>query len=94
MVKEKVVQKGEGKRIIAQRYVVNGAGYAYMSLKPTGRWQIEKIFNENDELVDTIMYVEHKGLIFRKWVHENDIRFVEQYVPEIVIVECEKRGNV
>lgn len=87
-MKETIIQKAEPKKTIAEYYTgSNTSPGIWQRLKPTGRWQIERYDNE------AIMYVEHKGLIFRKWVHESDIRFVERHVPEIVIIECEKRGT-
>ncbi len=92
MVKKTVVQKGEGKQVVVQYYTSSSGNSPgrWKDLKSTGRWQIEKIFDENGKIIDAVMYVEHKGLIFKQWIHENDIRIVEQYVPEIVIIECEE----
>ena len=45
--------------------------YTYRPLRPTGRWKIR-----SDAYEVEVMYVEHRGLLFRSWIHERNIEFM------------------
>ena len=47
-------------------------GVTLKPFKPTGRWKLEIIDDDKD------LYLEHKGLIFKEWVHEGDIVIREE----------------
>jgi len=48
--------------------------YDIVKLNPTGKWK--ECRNTEGEMT---MYIQHKGLFFTKWIHEDDIIFC---VPE------------
>ena len=54
-------------------------GYDYKPFKPTGRWKTQII---DDEVT---IYLEHQGLIFKKWYDENDVIMQEE---RIFVNEC------
>jgi hypothetical protein len=64
--------------------VTGGYGEIYYKvLKPTGRWKLETTpYNSSYE-----MWIEHKGLIFKSWIPENQIVFKPKRTS--VVFECE-----
>tara|TARA_R110000851_G_C13102760_1_gene569294 strand:+ start:60576 stop:60800 length:225 start_codon:yes stop_codon:yes gene_type:complete len=48
----------------------NWSSNSYTPLKPTGLWRIESCEHYRDRL-----FVEHKGLFFKRWISEEDIVF-------------------
>ncbi len=53
----------------------------YKPLKPTGRWKYE-----NGPYCEDLIFVEHRGLIFKSWICENNIAFAPEKNTEIF--EC------
>lgn len=47
-------------------------------LNPTGKW---KYVNGPDQ--EDVIYVEHKGSLFKSWIHENNIEFHEEETEEV-----------
>lgn len=44
--------------------------FVYDLLRPTGRWKMENGPEQTDGI-----YVEHKGPLFKRWIHEDSIVF-------------------
>jgi hypothetical protein len=53
-------------------------GYSLHLLKPTGKWKLV-----NGPYEDNMIYVQHKGLIFKRWIREDDIKFYPEQTEEI-----------
>jgi len=73
----------------------NGLSHTtWKKLRPTGRWRLERVLADNGTILDTTLFIEHKGLIFKEWVHEQDISLSTEHRPEIVEFKCgtRKRG--
>lgn len=67
------------------KYYVPGAmGWGYRPLRPTGRWK----FVRGPYNVINTLYIEHKGRMFRQWVHEAEIEF--RPAEKEVIFNCTK----
>jgi hypothetical protein len=47
-----------------------------LKLKPTGRYKLRTYPVTNTKT----LYIEHKGLIFKKWISEEDIIFIEDEI--------------
>ena len=52
-------------------------------LRPTGRWKIVTCFSG-----EKLLYVEHRGWLFKSWIKETDIKF--GYERNERIFECER----
>lgn len=55
--------------------------YTYRHLNPTGRWKLE-----SGPRFDNMLLIEHKGLIFKRWVCEDEIVFRSE--RKSVINQC------
>ena len=53
-------------------------GFILKPLNPTGRWKIKTCAYYKNKL-----FVEHKGLFFKRWVSEDNIIFAPAEVEEI-----------
>lgn len=56
-------------------------GAYWVPLNPTGRWKISSCAYYENEL-----YIEHQGLIFKRWVHSSKIEF--RPIDETHINQC------
>lgn len=59
----------------------------YIRLKPTGKYKF--VSGPTEELT---MYVQHKGFIFKKWIHERDIKFLPERKTEVF--KCDGKTRI
>ena len=58
-------------------------GFYYDLLKPTGRWKLESgAYGENR------MYIQHRGIFFKCWIHEDRISF--RPAPRTIEFNCKE----
>lgn len=63
--------------MIAYIKVISDYGKVYyMRLNPTGKWAFQTGPNCSDKK-NGDLYIQHKGRIFKKWIHENSIKFLD-----------------
>lgn len=76
-------QKSIGNKKLAAYWTFSTAetGRQFIPIRPTGRW---KIVNSATDF--NTVYIEHQGLIFKRWIPENDIDF--RLVESEEIFEC------
>lgn len=55
----------------------------YKKLNPTGRWKLKTIRNG-----ENLLYIEHKGWLFKRWIFENDIVFVPSLDEDRGLITC------
>lgn len=55
-------------------YNVFNDHFKYRELNPTGKWKLEYVpYSSYSKVIRPSLFIEHKGLIFKKWVIEYDI---------------------
>lgn len=48
--------------------------FTYKKLNPTGRWRLEWVpYSVFRKTVMPTMFIEHRGMFFKKWIIEQDI---------------------
>ena len=71
-------------KMIAYRKVYTEYSYFWEQLNLTGRWALDRKPGYNDYA----LFLEHQGLFFKRWIHEDDIEI--RLAPHSVIMECGK----
>ena len=56
------------------KYSFLGDKFKLIKLNPTGKWKIEHIpYESRKEYVSTVLFIQHKGHLFKSWINENFI---------------------